>query len=156
LISNALNQAADVFGDERPTTGIDLSQTGYVAFHNLYKFLLAYKRDAAGQESRRQRGGHPLKFVNYKDNNEYDVAITGFQLTRDASNPMLYNYNITMRAYNLRSADASDIDVDIQDRAEALGLNGLTTSIFARMSNKARQAKNLAYSAIGAARGFGR
>lgn len=156
LVTNALNQASDVFGDDRPSTGIDLDSTGYVAFHNLYKFLLTYKKDASGESSTRKRTSHPLKFVNHKDNNEYDVAITGFQLTRDASNPMLYNYNLTMRAYNLRDVTANKIVADIQDRTQALGLDGLDSSFFAKMANKTRKAKNAAYAAIAAVKGFGK
>jgi hypothetical protein len=69
---------------------------------------------------------------------------------------MLYNYNITMRAYNLRSVDSKDIQKDVSDRLEELGLNGLeTTSITTKLANKARQAKNAAYSAVAAAKGFG-
>ena len=60
--------------------------------------------------------------MNYKDNNQYDVSIQQFQLTRDASEPFLYNYNITMRAYNLRNADEAEIALDVRDRKEALGL----------------------------------
>lgn len=158
LINNSLNQAADIFGEDKPKNGVDLDSTGYIAFHNLYKFLLTYKKDTSGESSSALRGSgsHPLTFVNYKDNNEYDIAITGFQLTRDASNPMLYNYNLTMRAYNLRNADSLDSNFDIQDRSEALGLNGIETSLFAKMANKARQAKNAAYSAIAAVKGFGK
>lgn len=156
LAENALNQASDLFGDDRPSTGMDLDSTGYVAFHNLYKFLLTYKKDASGESSTRRRSGHPLKFVNFKDNNEYDIAVTGFQLTRDASNPMLYNYNMTLRAYNLSDVTANKIIADVRDRVKDLGLDGLKTSLFAKMANKARQAKNAAYSAIAAAKGFGK
>jgi len=156
LITNSLNQASDILGDDAPKTGIDLNKTGYVAFHNLYKFLLSYKKDTSGADSKIQRRGHPLKFVNYKDNNQYDVAIQTFQLTRDAGNPMLYNYNIIMRAYNLRNADASGIQVDIEDRLVALGLDGISSSFFASMANKAKQAKNAAYSAVASVKGFGR
>jgi len=156
LANNALNQASDIFGEDPPKNGVDLDSTGYVAFHNLYKFLLTYKKDVSGENSSGQRLEHPLTFINYKDNNEYDVAITGFQLTRDAGNPMLYNYNMTMRAYNLRSAGQSiKKGADIQDRATNLGLDGIKTSLFSKMANKARQAKNAAYSAIATAKGFG-
>ena len=125
-------------------------------FYNLYKFLLTYKKDASGESSTRRRSGHPIKFVNYKDNNEYDVAVQGFQLSRDASNPMLYNYNITLRAYNLREADGTDIQNDITDRAAELGLDDINNdSFFSKMANKARSAKNAAYAAIAAAKGFG-
>lgn len=155
-IATTLDIANDLVGSDKPVNGVDLSSSGYVAFHNLYKFLLTYKKDASGETSTIKRSGHPLTFVNYKDNNEYDVAITGFQLTRDASNPMLYNYNMTMRAYNLRQADDSKIEADIQSRKEALGLTGLEASLFTKMANKARKAKNAAYSAISALKGFGK
>lgn len=156
LAEIAIGQASAIFGDDAPSTGINLEKTGYVAFHNLYKFLLAYKKDASGESSTRKRKSHPIKFVNYKDNNEYDMAIQSFQLTRDASNPMLYNYNLIMRAYNLREANGSDIQGDIADRAAELGLDDINNnSIFSMMANKARSAKNAAYAAIATAKGFG-
>jgi hypothetical protein len=156
LAEAALNNASDIFGPDKPSAGIDLGKTGYIAFHNFYKFLLAYKKDTSGEISSIKRKGHPLKFVNYKDNNEYDVAIQGFQLSRDASNPMLYNYNLVMRAYNLRSADGTKIENDVADRREALGLDGVNNnSIFSKMANKARSAKNAAYVAIAAVKGAG-
>jgi len=156
LVESALNNAADIFGSDRGSTGVDTSRTGYVAFHNFYRWLLNYKKDASGESgSSRTRGRHPLQFINFKDNNQYDVAVQGFSLTKDAANPMLYNYNLVLRAYNLRGADAVDISLDIQDRSEALGLDGLESSLFAKMATKARQAKNAGYSAIAAAKGFG-
>ena len=84
------------------------------------------------------------------------MAITGFQLTKDASNPMLYNYNLTMRAYNLRSADSTDIQADIQDRAELLGLSSLKSSFFTKMATKVKKTKGAAFGALGALKGFGR
>jgi hypothetical protein len=155
LIQNTINQVTDLFGDPNGTTGIDLNKTGYVAFHNFYKFLLIYKKDAAGEYGSGSNTRAPLLFVNYKDNNQYNVAIQNFQLTRDASQPMLYNYNITMRAYNLKTADEPDTNIDLGSRAAELGLDGIKTSLFAQVANKARQAKNAAYSAIAAAKGFG-
>lgn len=157
LIENTLNQANDLLGEDNSSTGIDLQRTGFAAFHNFYKFLLLYKKDAAGEKGFIIDGDKKtMEFINYKDNNMYDVAIQQFQLTRDATNPMLYNYNIVMRAYNLKSADSQDIELDIASRAEELGLAGIeTTSVFAKIANKARQAKNAAYSAVAAAKGFG-
>lgn len=157
LIGAALNQAGDAFGADKPTSGVHAHRTGYVAFHNFYRWLLNYKKDVSGETGgTKKRRNHPLQFVNFKDHNQYDVAINTFTLTRDASNPMLYNYNIVMRAYNLQDADGQLIELDVQDRAEALGLSGLTTSIFAQMANKARSAKNAAYSAIASVKGFGK
>jgi hypothetical protein len=159
LVDNTLNQANDLLGDDNGSTGIDLTKTGYVAFHNFYKFLLAYKKDVSGElgtsaSDRNQQ--HPLVFVNYKDNNQYNVAIQNFQLTRDVSTPLLYNYNIVMRAYNLQQADPQSIALDLADRAQELGLTEVNnSSLFSKIANKAKQAKNLAYSAIAAAKGFG-
>lgn len=162
LVNNAVDQAVEVFtGKPGPNTGIDLRKTGYVAFHNFYKFLLAHKKLAASETQ--TAGGKikyksdikTLRFVNYKDNNMYDVSIQNFTLTRSADNPMLYNYNISMRGYNLRSAADNKIALDVKNRAEELGLDTVKGSFFAKMANKARSAKNAAYSAIAAARGFG-
>ena len=155
LIDNTLNQVSDLLGDDNFSAGVDLNRTGYAAFHNFYKFLLLQKKVATGK-SDIGTGSRNLVFINYKDNNQYNVAIQTFQLTRDASNPMLYNYNITMRAYNLRSADSKDIELDTSSRLAELGLDGIeTTSIATKLANKARQAKNAAYSAVAAAKGFG-
>jgi hypothetical protein len=159
-IENALNQANDLFGRDKPTTGIDRNTSGYVAFHNFYKFLLTYKKDAAENSSRsRRNNGHPLTFRNYKDNNEYDVSINNFQLTRDASNPMLYNYTITMRAYNLRSVNKGRLSTgEVANRLEELGLGDIKSNngtLFSKMSNKARSGKNAAFSAIASFKGFG-
>jgi hypothetical protein len=163
LINNTVDQALEVFkGKPDPAVGVDLRKTGYVAFHNFYKFLLSHKKLAAGETKtfknekiKYKSNVKTLRFVNYKDNNMYDVAIQNFTLTRSADNPMLYNYNITMRGYNLRGVDDSKISLDIAERSAELGLDGIEGSFFAKMANKARAAKNAGYSAIAAARGFG-
>ena len=156
LVENTLNQVSDLLEEDKPTTGIDLQRTGYAAFHNLYKFLLVHKKLAAGENIDYKSIDKTLRFINYKDNNKYDIVIQGFQLIRNAQNPMLYNYNIVMRAYNLTTAVTKNIIKDVQSRAEELGLSGIqTTSVYAKIANKARQAKNAANSAIAAARGFG-
>lgn len=159
VVENAIDQASELFGGkDKPSTGVDLKKSGYVAFHNFYKFLLAYKKDTASAGIRvteKGKSAHPLRFVNYKDNNQYDVSVQQFQLTRDASEPFLYNYSIVLRAYNLRSADTQESALDIQDRKAELGLDGIETSLLAVFSNKAAQAKRAAYSAVAAGRGFG-
>lgn len=159
VLENSINQATELFGGkDKPLTGVDLKKTGYVAFHNFYKFLLAYKKDTASAGIRKTQSGktaHPLRFVNYKDNNQYDVSVQNFQLTKDSGDPFLYNYNIVLRAYNLRSADTQETDLDVKNRKAELGLDGIETSLLAKMANKAAQAKRAAYGAIGAAKGFG-
>lgn len=158
MLENTINQASEIFGKDRPTSGVDLKRTGYVAFHNFYKFLLAYKKDTASAGIRKTKKGqsaHPLRFINYKDNNQYDVSVQQFQLTKNSDDPFLYNYNIVLRAYNLRSADTQESALDVEDRKSELGLDGIETSFLAQMANKAAAAKRAAYSAIGAAKGFG-
>lgn len=152
LINKALDQVNDASSDVNAaiTSGIKDTQTGYMAFHNFYRFLLDYKKKVS---SGNISSTHPLKFINLKDNNAYDVSISNFQLTRDQRSPMLYNYSISMRAYNLTNADlaipATQLDVTL------LGL-GVDTPTFAKMSNLARKAKNAAYSLIASAKGFGK
>jgi len=162
LLENTLNQASDLFSLTGPKAkaGIDLSKTGYVAFHNFYKFLLLHKKIASGELQNdfisAEGEDKGLYFLNYKDNNQYNVSIQNFQLTRDASNPMLYNYSINMRAYNLQTVDTKLPDkYSNTKRYEDLGLDGVKTSFGAIAANKARQAKNTAYSAIAAVKGFG-
>lgn len=148
LINNALNQVGDLFGSDKSVSGIDNSKTGYVAFHNFYKFLLLYKKDTSTGGIRSQ---HPLIFKNYKDQNQYFVVINNFTLTKDSSNPMLYNYSIQMRGYNLTKIDGQTQDIGNPDR---FGLN-LAPSIFAKMANKAGNLRNAAASATAAVKGFG-
>lgn len=145
-VANAvLGRAQDVINGKE---GMDISgindrkDTGYFAFHRLYKFLQEYKADASGvspdsqtvNTDRRKKSGsenssHPLSFLNYKDGNMYDVAVQRFTLKRSINNPMLYNYSIVLRAYNIRSIDKFDAALgDLPGRLEQLGLDGIESS----------------------------
>jgi hypothetical protein len=86
--------------DNEYDIGIYPHQSGYVAFHALYRFLLRYKRDAT-----KNNRNEPLYFCNYKDNNFYKVSLTNFTLTRSSSDPFLYNYSITMVGYYIATID---------------------------------------------------
>ncbi|NDE91497.1 MAG: hypothetical protein EB059_10265, partial [Alphaproteobacteria bacterium] len=80
-------------------------------------------------QSSDERLKHPLTFFNYKDGNEYDVAVKGFVLRRTAENPMLYYYSITLRAYNMRSVGANTTaGENINERLTELGLGGVKSS----------------------------
>ena len=160
-IQNALNQANTALNTLGNTnnykTGVFNNSSGYVAFHNFYKFLLQYKKDAVASgslatppvESMRSTPAPnpPLLFVNYKDNNQYSCAIQRFTLERSAEDPMLYNYSIQMRAYNL-SPIISETPPVLKNRYEDLGLDS-TLSIAA----KAKVAINAGKSALSSARG---
>jgi len=130
VINQIQNKIADLLdGGVKPKTGIVNENSGYVAFHNLYRFLLQYKKDAAGISSTatRKKNMHPLTFFNYKDNNEYDVVVKSFTMKRSADNPMLYFYSIHLRGYNLRTIK-NPITDDMKQRLADLGLNGVDSS----------------------------
>ena len=120
-ITNTINQVKDAYTDitnslgdgVKMKSGVAATSSGYAAFHNFYRFLLQYKKDAAGVSALggTQRKTHPLQFLNYKDGVQYDVVIQSFTLNRNADNPMLYNYSIKMRGYNLRNVNDSPSDL---------------------------------------------
>jgi hypothetical protein len=124
-------------------TGVNPSQSGYQAFHSLYKYFLKYKKDAAGigTQGTDQRSTHPLQFLNYKDNIKYDCSPQSFTLTRSADNPMLYNYEISLRAYNLRNVDQIDNEAD---QLSKFGLGDIKSQgAFTKLSNAAGRAASV-------------
>jgi hypothetical protein len=162
-VTNTINQVLDVANDIGNTlnggpsnpTGIDPTKSGYVAFHNLYKFFLKYKNDAAqvsaaqnsmplslpislptGDGPRRKQ--HPIQFLNYKDGVKYDCVPMSFTLTRSAEKPMEYNYTIKLRAFNLQNVNAKPPEAD---QLAKLGLGGLEgQSLFSSMTSIAGNA----------------
>lgn len=165
-LDNALNQAKDLKniwdsdGANGFEPGVYFDNSGYTAFHNLYKFLLEYKKSAAaGKTTSASSMGTAsgnnslLYFVNYKDNNQYSCAVQTFTLERSAENPMLYNYVIRLRAYNLTGIVGSDqmmpSESAISNRIKDLGLDG-GPSIFAKLKNTVTKSKGLANSVTGA------
>jgi len=145
LVDQIRNTASDLInGSPAVKTGVYVNQTGYAAFHNLYRFLLKYKQDvSADANSTVQRQQHPLTFFNYKDNNQYDVVVRGFTLRRSAENPMLYYYSIQLRGYNLRSVsdEAKDLTAD---RLKLLGLDGVDgSSLLAKIKGTSNKVKGI-------------
>ena len=154
-IANQVNDIAEVFTKTPNPTGIDAINSGYVAFHNLYRFLLQYKRLASGVDVNNGNGqlqslsnkdsDHPLQFLNHKDGIKYDVVPINFTLTRSADNPMLYNYNIVLRGFNLRNVNASAPSID---PLAALGLGEVdkpinSSSAFSKFSDVSNGVGNL-------------
>lgn len=155
-INNVISKANDLLGGEENSTGVDINRTGYVAFHNLYKFFLKYKRDAAGIDSNRSRSQHPLWFVNYKDNNRYKCSIQRFILKRSASDPMLYNYSIVLRAYEVQNVSDKVTGV-FAARIRDLGLNGVDdSSIFSTVKDISNTSKGIIGSLAGGINLLGR
>jgi len=151
------NKANDlVNGSAKPKNGLNADNSGYVAFHNLYRFLLQYKKDAAGVINSNNRKKHPLTFFNYKDGNRYDVAVRSFTMVRSADNPMLYNYTIQLRGYNLQSL-TDKVDENIQRRLQDLGLAGIDgSSILGDIKSISSKAKGIIGSAVGGINSLGR
>lgn len=156
-INQIKNKAADLLdGGPKAQTGVAVDESGYAAFHNLYRFLLQYKKDAAGVSSQTDRKEHPLTFFNYKDNNQYDVVVRSFTMRKDATNPMLYNYSIQLRGYNLTGIKNKIAD-DLQQRYSELGINGVDgSSVLGDIKSLSGQAKSIIGSAVGGISVLGR
>jgi len=129
-----------LFGSDDDKTGVAPENSGYVAFHNLYRVLQMYKKDTSGEWGFQTRNLHPLSFINYKDNTQYDCVPRTFTLVRSAESPMLYNYNIVLRAYNLRSVDAKEPKGSFSDKLASLGLANVGPSIAYKMKDMANSA----------------
>jgi len=100
-----------IFGIDDKTVDSDKSvNSGYSAYHVLYKFLWLY------HDSKSKGSQNSLQFVNYKDNNQYNVVIQNFQLSRDKSRPHLYQFSIQMRGWKLETQDG--------DQSFELGTSG--------------------------------
>lgn len=158
LLSKTVNTLQTVFNDASavinggkpsiPVTGLQLDQTGYAAFHNLYRFLLAYKKDVSAGSTNTSNSSTPpdapLVFFNRKDANQYSVVVKSFSLKRDKENPMLYYYNIVMRGYDLGPIDAALKRSNDDDMLTTLGLNGIKgSSYLGEVKNAAAGAKDI-------------
>jgi hypothetical protein len=156
-VNQIANKATDLLqGAPKPKAGVYSDNSGYVAFHNLYRFLLQYKKDTTGAYSNTKRTSHPLTFFNYKDNNQYDVVVRNFVLRRSVQDPMLYYYSIQLRAYNLRPI-TSPIDEDLTQRLKDLGLNGVnSSSLLGDIKSLSSGVKSIIGSAVGGISVLGR
>jgi hypothetical protein len=108
-INQIRNLASDMVNGRNHKIGVYNNTNGYVAFHNFYRFLLRYKKNIENfnkEENNKTEGD--LIFMSYKDNCKYSCIVQRFVLERSADNPLLYNYNIQLRAYNLRSLNSPD------------------------------------------------
>ena len=165
MVNKALDKVKDLTGPMlgngdplREVSGVSAKRSGYMAFHNFYRFLLDYKK--AVMSRRRDIKGiqsNPLCFINYKDAMMYNVVIQTFQLMRSAEDPMLYNYTIVMRAYNLRGIAEFQYDMAPSDSqiAAQLGIDGIKeSSIFATIKDNVSGAKSVASAAAGSIKGF--
>ena len=77
----------------------ELSRTGWFQFWQLNNFLIAYSeyKKNAGMSGSDVR----LIFASTKDNIGYVVTPLSFTLKRDITNPLLYRYDITLKAWDI-------------------------------------------------------
>jgi hypothetical protein len=152
-------------------SGVKLERTGYYAFHRLYLFFQEYKNAikkaaevslgdqliASGLAKassflssaapflpplpKKPDSTAPLSFINYKDNNRYSCVINKFTMTRDASAPMMYNYNISLTAYDLTSADKPLEDDSLEAKLFELGLSKDKPSLLSKVKGGLGNAK---------------
>lgn len=153
IVSKVKSIANEIKSNDSYESGIDSTKSGYIAFHNLYRFLLSHKKNVLTDDIDVKR--QPIQFINYKDNNQYDVAIRNFQVVKSVDDPMLYKYTITMRGYNLSKITPKEGDT-FEKRLADLGLSGVDNSIKSKLSNVCNTAKGTLSSAISLAKGFGR
>lgn len=151
-LDSFLNQARSIIGGNRShESGVPNVDSGYMAFHNFYKFLMSNKNSLSSDKIS-QDMKKPIRFVSYKDNQEYKCAILRFTLTRSSENPMLYNYSIDLRAYSL-----SSIGQEVRPTPDAAMLAGLKDqNLLSTFKNKLSSAKSAVSSVTGALKTFGR
>lgn len=118
------------------------TKSGYTAYHVLYKYIWLYHFTKANGVA------HNLKFINFKDNNQYNVAVQNFQLTRDKSRPHLYQYSIVMRAWNLQTMDGVASFGNPEARLKELGLD-TGPSLKAKMKRVIEDTKSILTTAQG-------
>lgn len=113
-------------GSPIDTSTVDPSTTGYYNFWRLNNFLIEYAEAKKSSENQSLR----LVFSAPKDNIAYICTPVGFDLKRDASNPLLYRYNITLKAWGLTSDQAAiPIVTDEVTRDNILSVKSLLNKI---------------------------
>lgn len=101
--ANAINQTdkkSEKGGDPAVKAAEDAYETGHAQFWKLYNFFVAYT------EFKKTQKGHVARliFTSPKDGIDYTVTPLAFDLRRDARNPLLYNYNIVLKAWKVKRA----------------------------------------------------
>lgn len=153
-INKLKNQITSIINPPKFESGVFLDNNGYVAFHNFYKFLLKYKLKINNGNGEYDDNG--LYFLNYKDNQSYKCIVNKFILERNSDNPMLYNYSIQLRAYNLTLIGEGEEFQTLQQRMQELGLMESDVTLskkFKSVTSGAKSAINSLKSTLG---GLGR
>lgn len=92
----------------------DLTQTGYFQFWQLNNFLIAYAESKKMSSQAFDASSLRLIFTSGKDNIAYVVTPMTFEMRKDVNNPLLYRYDITLKAWDVVSA----IPLKVQPQAD--------------------------------------
>lgn len=154
IIDNTVQEVARTASDVLDTasledinnsTGMFNANTGYAAFHNLYRWLL-WCKDKMAEGHATEQDPPALYFFSQKDNTQYKITIQNFTLRRSANDPMMYQYSIVMRGYELKTLENTpsfSFLPDYTSRLTEMGLNGIDQSTFAKMYNIANTVKRV-------------
>lgn len=101
VVQNAKNVAkAVVGGNDNDLNSInaqlDFTRTGWFQFWQLNNFLIAY-----AEYKKNTGAGLRLVFGSAKDNIGYVVTPMNFTMKRDITNPLLYRYDISLKAWDI-------------------------------------------------------
>ena len=109
-----VSQAKGLFGNAKDTdqtektvmygnlTPTQKKETGYYQFWELYNWFIDYAEFKKTSDGKK----HCLIFNDAKDNISFAVTPISFDLRRDSSRPLLYNYSIVLKAWRvLKSSD---------------------------------------------------
>lgn len=79
----------------------DGSTNGYVEIHLLHNFLNAYSHLKEKEPNK-----YNLYFESQKDNMKWRVVVKGFSFQKNANQPYLYKYNISLQGFDLTEVGA--------------------------------------------------
>lgn len=124
-LSDPNNSDADLQTEEDA-----LEHTGYYQFWTLHNFFVQYA------EAKKAKGAGSLRLVfsSTKDNISYICTPIAFDLKRDASNPLLYRYSISLKCWDIvnaapiKTADLTSIPTKDDPLSIASALNILRQS----------------------------
>jgi len=104
LIGDVISSVSNIFnppGASDPTKLTTTGGNGFTEVHAFQNFLLAYQKLAA-----KSPGDYSLHFQNIKDNCEWRCILASPPtFSKNAQRPFIYDYALTLSAWNLRQLD---------------------------------------------------
>jgi hypothetical protein len=116
MVTNVEKAANQLFGLEEDKIKNLINQisstsdSGYNRFLELSLMIRVYYNQKKDGKTTKN-----LYFYSAKDNICYQVAILSFDLNRNKSSPLLYNYNIVMKGFEINETETTNTDVTVLD-----------------------------------------